>query len=97
MNPWPNLYDTCHQNNAHQHKNVHRRQDTRERLTNSGTSLLIMSCTTSDSDELFAKLTRYLREKVSVTCWFISIDTPPSPSPSPSEDFLDFLEGFAGW
>jgi hypothetical protein len=69
-------------------------EGTLETLTNNGTSLLIISCTTSDSDELFAKLTRYLSEKVRVTCWFISIDTLPSASAS--VDFFDFLEGFEG-
>lgn len=61
-------------------------------LTRRGTSLLIISCTVFDSDELLEKLTRYFRLNVRATCWFISINTPPSEGTS--SDFLGFFDGW---
>jgi hypothetical protein len=49
-----------------------------------------MSWMTSDGVELLAKLTKYLRETVSVTCCFIAIDTPAHHR----KDVLDVLVGF---
>lgn len=64
-----------------------------ERLTNRGTSLLIISWTLSLRLELLEKLTRYLRENVKVTCWFIAMSTPPEYSSS-SFFVLAFFAGF---
>ena len=74
------------------------------RLTSSGTSLLIMSCTTLLRLVLLEKLTRYLRENVRLTCEFSSIRTAfsgkSSSSSSESSFFFffwdDFLAFFAG-
>lgn len=66
--------------------------------TNSGTSLLIISWTLVDKLELFAKFTRYFKEKVSETCWFISMRIPAMSSSSPFFDLLvlAFLLGLEG-
>ena len=64
-------------------------------LTNSGTSLLIMSCTFFESEALFEKFTRYFKLNVRVTAWFISIRTP-SKSSSSSSSSCCFLAFFAG-
>src|ERR1700683_198013 len=72
--PLVNLYDPCHENTVI--STISTTASWSRRPTNNGTSLLIMSWMTSDGVELLAKLTKYLREKVNMTCWFISIDTP---------------------
>lgn len=56
-------------------------------LTSNGTTLLIFSCTTLRSAEVFAKLMRYESENVNVTCSFISLATTPSGLPESSDDF----------
>jgi hypothetical protein len=69
--------------------------------------LLIISWTRGLRLWLLLKLTRYLSEKVSETCWFISMTTPsasssssflPLPLPLPLEDeafaVLAFFAGF---
>lgn len=50
-----------------------------------------MSCTLGERLALFEKLTRYFKEKVSDTCWFISITTPSALSLS-SSVVLPFLD-----
>ena len=55
----------------------------------------IISWTFLDRLELLEKLTRYLRENVSVTAWFISIRTP-SKSSSSSSSASSFFAFFAG-
>ena len=62
------------------------------RLTRRGTSLLIMSCTTFDSELLLEKLTRYFKLNVRLTCAFISTRTPSGSSSSSS--FFAFFAGF---
>ena len=72
------------------------REVARTTHTSNGTSLLIISCTFFERDELLEKLTRYFKLNVSVTAWFISIRTPSkSSSSSSSSVFLAFFEGFA--
>ena len=44
-------------------------------LTRRGMPLIIISWTLFDKLALLEKLTRYFREKVSDTCWFISMTT----------------------
>ena len=71
------------------------------KLTRRGTSLLIMSCTFGARLALLEKLTRYFKEKVSETCWFISMRIPSNVSLSSATAFpffdlvvLGFLLGF---
>lgn len=68
---------------------------TDETLTNNGTSLLIINCTTPLKLALFEKLTRYLSENVRFTCEFSSMRTAfsgrSSSSSESSPDFLDFF------
>ena len=78
-----------------------RHKEKESKLTRRGTSLLIKSCTFGARLALFEKLTRYFKEKVSETCWFISMEIPSEVSSSPSAAFpffdlavLGFLLGF---
>jgi hypothetical protein len=85
----------------HKKVSVKHNKKKESKLTRRGTSLLIMSCTFDERLALFEKLTRYFKEKVSETCWFISMKIPWTVSSSSSTPFpffdlvvLGFLLGF---
>lgn len=71
--------------------------ESEQRRTSNGTSLLIISWTFEHKLALLEKLTRYLSENVSETCWFISIVTPAESSSSFALPFFDFDDVVLGF
>ncbi|PPQ87175.1 LOW QUALITY PROTEIN: hypothetical protein CVT25_014673 [Psilocybe cyanescens] len=103
MYPWVKSYATYRNRNALTSRKAKKRSKAKAKKepTNNGTSLLINNCTLPLKLALLEKLTKYLREKVSETCWFISMTTPAgtlSSSSSSAEDLaFDLpLEDFLG-